>query len=147
MSRNGRRQGFMVAWVCIGSVSSLGCLGVPRAHREIQGWRLSLECVQPPLPLRKNRPLAAQLKKKRRKKGPLSFVNIGDYRIKKHADNNTRTKTGKPAKVYKNYYYNRRAYVATFSILYCLDFSNCSRRAKSLANKFHDFLKFNFSDI
>jgi len=48
----------------------------------------------------------AQLKKKT-KKGPLSFVNIGDYRIKKHADNNTRTKTGKPAKVYKNYYYKR----------------------------------------
>ena len=67
MSRNGRRQGFMVAWVCIGSVSSLGCLEVPRAQRQTQGWRLSLECA--PLPLRKNRPLAAQFKKKDEKKG------------------------------------------------------------------------------
>ena len=127
--------------MCIAG-SSLGCLGVPWAHREFQGCRLKPRvCAPSP---QKESPLGSPVKK-RRKKGPLSFVNIGDYRIKKHADNNTRTKTGKPAKVYKNYYYKRRAYVATFSILYCLDFSNCLRRAKSLANKFHDFLKFNFS--
>ena len=122
-------------WV---SSSTAGASRDPRLETKLR------VCTAAPSPEKKS-PLGIPVKKKNEKKGPLSFVNIGDYRIKKHADNNTITKTGKPAKVYKNYYYKRRAYVPTFLILYCLDFSNCLRRAKSLANKFHDFLKFNFS--